>query len=136
MFVPLSVISLATLAPEQRAEGAGFYTLARNLGMSVGTSIVTALLTTNAQINHADISNYVTGVNRLFANPNIAHLWSPFTAAGRAALNAMVTDQAQIIAYIDDFKLLMILTLLALPLCVFFRKPPPGAGSEPSVPAH
>jgi DHA2 family multidrug resistance protein len=48
----------------------------------------------------------------------------------------MVTDQAQIIAYIDDFKLLMILTLLALPLCVFFRKPPPGTGSEPSVPAH
>jgi DHA2 family multidrug resistance protein len=47
-----------------------------------------------------DISNYVTGVNRLFANPNIAHLWSPYTAAGRAALNAMVTDQAQIIAYI------------------------------------
>ena len=136
IFVPLSVISLATLAPEQRAEGAGFYTLARNLGMSVGTSIVTALLTTNAQINHADISNYVTGVNRLFANPNIAHLWSPYTAAGRAALNAMVTDQAQIIAYIDDFKLLMILTLLALPLCLFFRKPPPGAGSEPSAPAH
>ena len=136
IFVPLSVISLATLAPEQRAEGAGFYTLARNLGMGVGTSIVTALLTTNAQINHADISNYVTGVNRFFANPNIAHLWSPYTAAGRAALNAMVTDQAQIIAYIDDFKLLMILTLLALPLCVFFRKPPPGPGSEPSAPAH
>jgi MFS family permease len=90
IFVPLSVISLATLAPEQRAEGAGFYTLARNLGMSVGTSIVTALLTTNAQINHADISNSVTGVNRLFANPNIAHLWSPYTAAGRAALNAIV----------------------------------------------
>ena len=37
---------------------------------------------------------------------------------------------------VDDFKLLMILTLLALPLCVFFRKPPPGPGSQPSVPAH
>ena len=43
---------------------------------------------------------------------------------------------AEIIAYIDDFKLLMILTLLALPLCLFFRKPPADAGSDPAVPAH
>jgi MFS transporter, DHA2 family, multidrug resistance protein len=136
IFVPLSVITLATLAPAQRAEGAGFYTLSRNLGSSIGTSIVSALLTTNTQINHADIADYVTRVNRLFANSTIAHFWSPYTAAGRAALNATVTSQAQIIAYIDDFKLLLILTLLALPLVFFFRKPPPGAGSEPSVPAH
>ena len=134
--MPLSVITLATLAPEQRPEGAGFYTLARNVGSSIGASVVSALLTTNTQINHAIISYYVTGVNRLFENPKIAHLWSPYTAAGRAALDAMITTQAQIIAYIDDFKLLLILTLLALPLVLFFRKPPRGAGSEPTVPAH
>ncbi|HEY2538375.1 MAG TPA: hypothetical protein VGI28_02570, partial [Stellaceae bacterium] len=57
-------------------------------------------------------------------NVAIAHLWSPFTAAGRAALDATITLQAQIIAYIDDFKLLMILTLLAFPLVFFFKKPP------------
>ena len=83
------------------------------------------MLTTNAQINHADISNYVTGVNRLFSNPNIAHLWSPYTAAGRAALNAMVTDQAQIIAYIDDYEMMIFTTLPALLLLFLMRRARP-----------
>ncbi len=135
LLVPLSVITLATLAPEQRTEGAGFYNLSRNIGSSIGTSIVSALLVTNTQANHADISCYVSAVNRLFENPKIAHLWSPYTAAGRA-LDAAITTQAQIIAYIDDFKLLMILTLVARPLVLFFRKPPRGTGPEPAAPAH
>jgi len=126
LFVPLSVTALATLAPEQRTAGAGFFTLARNIGQSMGVSATSALLVRNTQENHAEIGGYVTAVNRLFENPAIAHLWSPFTAAGRAALDAAITLQAQIIAYIDDFKLLMILTLLALPLVFFFKKPPGG----------
>jgi len=126
LFVPLSVTALATLTPEQRTEGAGFFNLFRNIGQSMGTSMVSALLVSNTQVNNAEITSYVTGVNRLFENPTIAHLWSPFTAAGRAALDAAIGVQAQIIAYIDDFKLLMILTLLALPLVFFFKKPPRG----------
>ena len=123
LFVPLSVAALATLAPQQRTEGAGFYNLARNIGQSMGVSAVSALLVTNTQANHAEIGQYVTAVNRLFENPAIARLWSPLTMAGRAALDSTITVQAQIIAYIDDFKLLMILTLLALPLIFFFRRP-------------
>ncbi|HTV45555.1 MAG TPA: DHA2 family efflux MFS transporter permease subunit [Stellaceae bacterium] len=136
LFVPLSVTTLATLAPEQRTEGAGFYNLARNIGQSMGVSVVSALLVSNTQANHAEIGDHVAAVNRLLASPAIAHLWSPFTSAGRAALDAMITTQAQAIAYIDDFKLLMILTLAALPLVLFFRKPPSGAGSGPAPPAH
>jgi hypothetical protein len=49
--------------------------------------------------------------------------------AGRAALDAMITRQAQIIAYIDDFKLLMIATLAVIPLLIVFQKRPAG-GSE------
>ena len=123
LFVPLSVTTLATLTPERRTEGAGFYNLSRNIGQSMGVSVVSALLVSNTQANHAYIGQYVTAVNRQFENPTIAQLWSPFTAAGRAALDSTITLQAQIIAYIDDFKLLMILTLLALPLIFFFRKP-------------
>jgi DHA2 family multidrug resistance protein len=114
------------LAPAQRTAGAGFFTLARNIGQSMGASVTSALLVSNTQENHAEIGSYVTAVNRLFGNPAITHLWNPFTAAGRAALDATITLQAQIIAYTDDFKLLMILTLLALPLVLFFKKPPAG----------
>src|SRR5215469_9382683 len=124
LFVPLSAATLSTLPAESRTEGAGLYSLSRNIGSSVGISVVSALLTRNIQANHADIAQHVTAVNRALENPAIAHAWSPFTAAGRAALDAVITTQAQIIAYIDDYKLLMIATLAVIPLLIVFRKPP------------
>ena len=130
LFVPLSSATLATLPPDQRTEGAGIYNLSRNIGSSVGISVVTSLLTQNTQANHADIAQHVTAVNRQFDNPAIAHMLSPVTAAGRAALDAIVAQQAQIIAYIDDYKLLMIATLAAVLLLVVFKKPSAGGGAD------
>jgi DHA2 family multidrug resistance protein len=66
---------------------------------------------------------HVTAVNRMFENPVIAHLWNPLSAAGRAALDVMITQQAQIIAYIDDYKLLLIATLAVVPLLIVFKTP-------------
>ncbi|HLH94148.1 MAG TPA: DHA2 family efflux MFS transporter permease subunit [Xanthobacteraceae bacterium] len=123
LFVPLSSVSLATLSDEQRTEGAGLYNLSRNIGSSVGISVVNALLTTNTQANHAEIASHVTAVNRAFDNPIVTQFWNPVTAAGRAALDAVITQQAQIIAYIDDYKLLMIATLAMIPLLIVFTRP-------------
>ena len=75
LFVPLSSTSLATLSPEDRTEGAGVYNLARNIGSSVGISVVNALLTRNIQINHAEIVRHVTAVNRAFDLPAISQFW-------------------------------------------------------------
>jgi DHA2 family multidrug resistance protein len=130
LFVPLSTVTLGTLSPEQRTEGAGLYNLSRNIGSSVGISVVTSLLTQNTQANHADIVAHVAAVNRVFESPTIAQFWNPFTDAGRAALDAMITRQAQIIAYIDDFKLLMIATLVVIPLLIVFKKASDGAGED------
>jgi hypothetical protein len=55
-------------------------------------------------------------------DPSIAQFLSPITAAGRAALDALVTQQAQVIAYIDDYKLLLIATLALFGLLVIFKK--------------
>jgi DHA2 family multidrug resistance protein len=93
LFVPLSTMTLGTLPPEQRTEGAGLYNLSRNIGSSVGISVVTSLLTQNTQANHADIVRHVTAVNRVFENPAIAQFWNPATDGGRAALDAMITRQ-------------------------------------------
>jgi len=133
LFVPLSVVTLSTLSPELRAEGAGLYSLSRNIGSSVGISVVNALLTRNTQANHADIVQHVTAINRIFDNPIIAQFWNPLTAGGRAALDAMITQQAQIIAYIDDYKLLMLATIAVLPLLVVFRRASSGGGSGHAV---
>jgi MFS transporter, DHA2 family, multidrug resistance protein len=130
LFVPLSVITLSTLAPELRAEGAGLYSLSRNIGSSIGISVVNSLLTRNTQVNHAEIARNVTSVNRAFEDLAITQFWDPVSAAGRTALDAVITRQAQIIAYIDDYKLLMIATLAAIPLLIIFQKPPRTAATD------
>jgi DHA2 family multidrug resistance protein len=130
LFVPLSAATLSTLPQKERTEGAGLYNLSRNIGSSVGISVVNSLLTQNTQANHAAIVPHVTAVNRAFENPAIAQAWNPLTAAGRAALDAVITRQAQIIAYIDDYKLLMIATLAVIPLLMVFKKSARGAAAS------
>ncbi|MDE2451317.1 MAG: DHA2 family efflux MFS transporter permease subunit [Gammaproteobacteria bacterium] len=128
LFTPLSVVSLATLPPAVRPEGAGFYNLARNVGSSIGISIVGALLTRTTQANHAAITQYVTAVNPQLGNPAVAQALNPLTASGRAALDALITQQAQVIAYVDDYKFLMIATLAVIPLLIVFQ----GRSNAPS----
>jgi MFS transporter, DHA2 family, multidrug resistance protein len=133
--VPLNVVALATLSPERRAEGSGVYNLSRNIGSSVGISVMNSLLTRNTQVNHAEIARHVTAVNRGFENPTIAQFWNPVTAAGRAALDA-VNQQAQIIAYIGDCTLVMLATLAAVSLLTVFHKAPHERGSDHAQPSH
>jgi DHA2 family multidrug resistance protein len=134
LFVPLSAATLSTLPLAERAEGAGLFSLSRNIGSSIGISVVNSLLVQNTQANHAAIVPNVSEVNRGFENPIVAHAWNPMTAAGRAALDAMITRQAEIIAYIDDYKLLMIATLVVMPLLIVFR--PPGPQQRAAEPVH
>jgi DHA2 family multidrug resistance protein len=122
LFVPLTTIAFATLPAHMRGEGTGLYNLSRNIGSSAGISAVTSLITVNTQANHANIATYVTPFNHVFLSPAMESL-NPTTAAGRAALDNIVTSQATIIAYLDDFKLLMIMSLVAMPLVMFLSKP-------------
>ena len=133
LFVPLTTVTFATLAPEQRADGTGLYNLSRNVGSSVGISVVSYLLIRNDQINHATIASHVTGFNRAFGQGAILHAFSPWTAAGRAALDQVVQVQASIISYIDDFKLMMILSLAAVPLVLLLRSVPVATESDHAV---
>jgi MFS transporter, DHA2 family, multidrug resistance protein len=133
LFVPMSAVSLSTLSPADRADGASIFSLSRSIGSSVGISAFTALLTTNTEVNHANISAYVTPVNRAFEDPTVRQFLSPVTDAGRAALDALVTQQAQVIAYIDDYKLLLIATLALFALLVIFKKSTESTGHATAV---
>lgn len=121
LFVPLSTIAFATLPASLRADGTGLYSLSRNVGSSVGISIVTVLLAQNTQINHAEIGAYVTPFNRLFSAWPVSSFLDPLTASGRATLDGMISKQASWIAYIDDFKLLMLLSLAVMPLLLVIK---------------
>ncbi len=123
IFVPLSAVTFATLPSEFRTEAAGIYSLLRNVGSSTGISIVQTLLIQNTQINHATIAEHVTRYNPMLHFPQIVRFWDIHTTAGLAALNQEITRQAAMIAYIDDFKLMMIVTLAAIPMLLLVRKP-------------
>jgi MFS transporter, DHA2 family, multidrug resistance protein len=133
LFVPLTTVAFSTLPAAMRGEGTGLYNLSRNIGSSVGISVVTALITENTQINHASIAAYVTPFNNAFHMPAAMHALNPLTAAGRAALDGLINLQALIIAYTDDFKLLMILSLVVMPLVLVLRKPEAPAALDHSA---
>jgi DHA2 family multidrug resistance protein len=130
LFVPLTTVTFATLAPEQRADGTGLYNLSRNVGSSVGISVVSYLLTRNNQVNHATIAGHVTAFNHAFDNSIVRQTMSPWTAGGRAALDQLIQTQASIVSYIDDFKLMMILSLAAIPLVLLLRSAPTPGESD------
>jgi DHA2 family multidrug resistance protein len=132
IFVPLSTIAFSTLAPHFRNEAAGMFNLMRNIGSSIGISICFALVTQFTQINHAALVERVTPFNPVFQNPGLPQAWNPGTAAGAAALDHMITAQAATIGYLNDFKMMMWMVLLMVPLVLLLRRPrfAPPAGSH------
>jgi DHA2 family multidrug resistance protein len=126
VFVPLSAATFATLTPEMRAEGTALYSLVRNIGSSIGIALVQALLVRNTQIAHASLTTHVTA-----ANPALLDPASGFTAAtqlGAAMIDNEITRQASMIAYVDDYKLMMLMTLVVIPLLILIRPPKASAG--------
>lgn len=130
VFVPLSTVAFATLDPKYRTDGTSLFSLVRNIGSSIGISVVTVLLTRNLQINHAELSAHINPFNpALQAIPGAAK----GTGSGLAIADQIVNQQALMIAYIDDFKLMMLVTLAAMPLVFLLRMPKrapaPGAAA-------
>ncbi|MCJ9671254.1 MULTISPECIES: DHA2 family efflux MFS transporter permease subunit [unclassified Neorhizobium] len=132
LFVPLTTIAFATLPAHMRGDGTGLYNLSRNIGSSVGIAVVSALLVENVQRNHADLVSYVTPFNHAFHAKAAAGL-DPTTVAGASALDSIITLQSTIIAYVDDFKLLMIMSLAVMPLLFVLRKPAKAPAVDHSV---
>jgi MFS transporter, DHA2 family, multidrug resistance protein len=120
LFVPLTTVAFSTLPAQMRGDGTGIYNLSRNIGSSVGISVVSALLVRNEQVNHSLLANYVTPFNHAFRATAASSL-SPWTAVGRASLEQLIEKQTSIIAYIDDFKLLMILSLVVMPALLLLK---------------
>ncbi len=123
VFPVLVSASFSTLPEARRVEAAGIYNLVRNMGASIGISIMTALVDRNTQINHAILGGMLTPFTRQLSQPALA-LYAPNTARGLALLNEEVTRQAAMIGYIDDFRLMMGLTLLAAPLTLLIQGTP------------
>jgi MFS transporter, DHA2 family, multidrug resistance protein len=126
VFTPLSIITFSTLPRPLLTQGTAIFSLMRNIGGSVGISIVEALLAENTQIVHSRLVEHLRPDNPLAQAPALAPPFSLTIPSGIAALNAEATRQAAMVAYIDDFKLMMIMVIIGLPLLLLLRRPSPA----------
>ena len=121
--VPLNIIALSTLPRHIMTQGTAIRSLMRNLGGSVGISILVAVLAQNTQVVHSRLVEGLRPDNPMVHAPYLAAPFSLSTPSGIAALDAEVTRQAAMVGYIDDFKLLMLLAIGSIPLLLLMRDP-------------
>lgn len=134
IFVPLSTLSFSTLAPRYRNEATSLYSLMRNIGSSIGISIVISYLAQRVQINHAAYADYIDP-SRLplqqAVESGAIDLASP---QGLARVNQLLNQQATTLAYLQDFRLMMWITLAAIPLLLLLRQPTKSQPSRTTAP--
>jgi DHA2 family multidrug resistance protein len=124
VFTPLQVLAFATLAPSLRTEGAALFSLARNIGAAIGVSVTTSLLAHNTQVLHEVIGASVNPFNRALQALSAVNTWiDPASRHGAMMLDRMINHQAQIIAYVNDYVLMVFTTMPALLLLLLMRRP-------------
>jgi len=116
VFLPLAAMTFATLSPRFRNEGTALFSLIRNIGSSIGISVVEVLLTRNTQIMHARLAERLTPYGDAWSTQ------PPPAVTDLVLLDRSVTEQAAMIAYNNDFKLMMVLALCAIPLAALLRR--------------
>jgi len=131
-FVPLNTIALSNLPHHIMTQGTAIRSVMRNLGGSIGISILEAMLAQNTQTVHSRLVEHLRPDNPLAQAPFLTLPFSLSNPAGIAALNAEVTRQAAMVAYIDDFALMMLVVVLSMPFLLLVRRPR-AAAAAPSA---
>jgi DHA2 family multidrug resistance protein len=131
VFTPLNTVAFSTLPKELRGEATGLWTLVRNIGASIGISILIARLVSGVSYYHSQIVERVTPFNDALSLPNAAAL-ADHSVRSLAALDGLATQQAAVISYSNDFLLMTIVSLVAFPVVIMMRPPrtPPVAVAE------
>jgi DHA2 family multidrug resistance protein len=122
-FVPLNLLALSGLPHHIMTQGTAIRALMRMLGGSIGIAILETQLSQNTQIVHSRLIEWLRPDNPLAQAPYLAAPYSLTSPSGIAALNQEVTRQAAMIAYNDDFALMLIVILVSLPLLLLVRVP-------------
>ena len=124
VFIPLQMVAFTTLDPKLRTDGTSLLSLFRNVGSAIGVSVTFSQLAHNSQVVHAELGAAITPFNRaLQVGGAVTRMLNPATQHGAVMLDQMVNQQALLIAYIDDFKLLVLTTAPAALLLFLMKRP-------------
>lgn len=121
VFMPLNALAFATLDGRYRTDGASILNLTRSIGQSAGISMVTVLLARNIQTSHADLAAHITDATLPAAS--LIGRFQPLGTAAMSFADAMVNQQAAMIAYIDDFYLMAWISIAVVPLVFLLTRP-------------
>jgi len=130
LFVPLSTLAFATVPPVLRPEGSSLYTLIRNLGSSIGISIMEAQVVSQSAGAHQNLAAQLDASNPVF-KATLPPMMNPGTTAGAMNLNNEVTRQAAMVGYVSVFHIMLYITLACIPLLLLMRAPKAQASGEP-----
>ncbi len=143
IFVPMTTFSMATVSRESMGEATGLTSLLRNLGGSVGIATITTLVSRGAQTHQALLVGHMSPLHLVF-NEQVAKiqgLLSPQVGSTAAQnqtygiLYQMLQQQASLLSYLDQFRMLVIVCLLCAPLVFLFKRPKRAAAAS-EIPAH
>ena len=126
VFIPLNVMAFSTLPGHLRTDGSSLLNLLRSVGASVGISVTTVLLASNIQTAHADLGSHVTAATINAVDISTLDRFQPLGQTALSMIDLEINRQAAMIAYVDDFYLMMWLALAAIPLVLLMRKAKPG----------
>jgi len=121
MFVPMSSMAFATLEPKYRADGSGQYSLGRNIGSSVGISVLMGMLAVYVRANRENLVTHINPFNPLLKDSAFLTNLDPSHGASLEMLNGLVQREAVMLGYLDDFRLMMLFTLVAVPVVLVLR---------------
>lgn len=130
VFIPLQVSAFATLPPRLRTDGSSLLNLLRSLGASIGISIMTAILGSNIQRGHEELGSHVTAATGSVVDVSTIDQYQVMGDTVLRVIDAEVNRQAAMVAYINDFYLMMWFTIAAAPLTLLMRGNRASAGKR------
>jgi DHA2 family multidrug resistance protein len=135
VFNPMTVVAFATLPPQFRADAAALQNLSRNTGAAIGIAVTSFMLARHTSAVHADIAANITPFPRYVPMGEQAHrLLDPSTPRGAGLLDAIITREAQIVAFANDYQMLSLMVVPPLLLLFIMRRPPRVAPAAPPPP--
>lgn len=124
LWVSLTTVTFSTLPAALRTEGASLFALTRVVGASIGVSVFVAVLARSTQVNYGVLVENINQFNDALGHLQASEFWSTDSITGLAQLSQAVAHQAQTIAFLNDFKLLVATSLIGIPLALLLKTPP------------
>lgn len=122
IWVPLTMVTFATLPARDIGDGTAVFHLIRNIGASIFISVSIAVVIRTAKINYSHLSEFATPFNEALRSPAVGGFWDLQTHTGLAALAGEIQRQSLMIGYINAFYLFSITAVLVLPLLLLVRR--------------